>query len=157
MRDLVATATRLGLSAPRTVLATGNLVFGAEGSVAEIEQRLEAGFAEDFGKPVPIIVRRAEAWRRLVAGNPFAAEAEREPANVAVRVMRDRIVAERLPDIAALCRNGERVALVDGDLWVHFPDGEVGTRGMPASNPRTWGVGTARNWNTVKRLAAMLD
>ena len=73
----------------RTIGATGNLTFESdEASIAELEKNLEAAFNARFGKHVAIIVRNADAWRRLLRANPFRDEATADPARVAVRVMR---------------------------------------------------------------------
>jgi uncharacterized protein (DUF1697 family) len=159
MADLRGLAAGLGFEAPHTLLATGNLLFEADAiHAAEIEARLEPAFAERFGKPVPIIVRDAAAWPRLIAANPFPAAAAREPSRVSVRVMRTPVapeIAERLEPYRAPY---ERLAIVDGDLWLHLPDGVANSRLAAAVTPeRAGGAGTFRNWNTVRRIGAALD
>jgi uncharacterized protein (DUF1697 family) len=159
MADLRDLARGLGFEVPETLLATGNLIVDAAApDAATVERRIEPAFAEAFGRHVPIIVRAAAAWPALVGGNPFPAASAREPARVSVRVMRapaEAAVAERL----APYRSGdERLALVDGDLWLHLPHGVAGSRLAAAVTPkRAGGAGTFRNWNTVQRIAAALE
>src|SRR5213076_2285313 len=75
MSDLKAMAEGLGLKNVRTLVATGNLVFEAEGpAVADLEEALEAGFQRAFGRHVDIMVRRADDWLKLASSNPFPAE-----------------------------------------------------------------------------------
>ena len=50
--------------------------------------RWNVAFAEDFGKHVDIIVRTAQDWLALDAGNPFCAVSDVEAQNIVVRVMR---------------------------------------------------------------------
>ena len=51
MADLRALAGELGFERPRTLLATGNLIFEAEAADARaVEARLEPAFAARFGK-----------------------------------------------------------------------------------------------------------
>ena len=88
MADLRALAADLGLTRPRTVVATGNLVFEADAGPRDLEALLEPAFEERFGKHIDIIVREGAAWPRLLAGNPFPEAAKREPSRVAARVMR---------------------------------------------------------------------
>jgi uncharacterized protein (DUF1697 family) len=48
---------------------------------------------------------------------------------------------------------GEKVAVVGGDLWVFLPDGVAGSRLASAMTPvRTGGAGTFRNWNTLRKI-----
>jgi uncharacterized protein (DUF1697 family) len=157
MGELRALATKLGFTDPRTVLASGNLVLDAdEPDPRAVEARLEPAFKARFGRHIDIIVRPAADWPRLLAGNPFTQAAEREPARVAARVMR----APAGPELAAALEpyraEGERVAVVDGDLWVHFPHGQGKSRLAAAITPARAGVGTFRNWNTLRRIGALL-
>lgn len=158
MSDLRDMAVDLGLANPRTLVATGNLVFEAEGKpVATLERELEAAFAQKFGKHVDIIVRDAAAWLKLVAANPFPEESEREPDQVGVRVMREPVtpdIVERLrPYVAA----DEKVAAVNGDIWLRFSRSAGTSRLLGALTPkRAGGIGTSRNWNTVRRLGDMV-
>ena len=72
MADLKAMAAALGFADPRTWVATGNLIFEAgEAPLSEIEARLEAAFAERFGKHVDILLRTGGAWKEVAAKNPF--------------------------------------------------------------------------------------
>ncbi|MBW8882385.1 MAG: DUF1697 domain-containing protein [Asticcacaulis sp.] len=73
MADLKDMAAGLGLENPRTLVATGNLVFETSGAaVAELETRLESAFEKRFGKHIDFIVRTADDWRKTVAANRSA-------------------------------------------------------------------------------------
>ena len=159
MSDLRAIAEGLGYRNVRTLVSTGNLVFEAgESSVREVERALEKAFADFHGKHVDIIAKSALDWKRLVAANPFLAEAKAEPDRVGIRIMRDPL----RPDLAEFLRpyqtDGERVELVDGHVWVHYP-GQISLSKLAGqlTPKRMGGIGTARNWNTVKRLGEMLS
>jgi uncharacterized protein (DUF1697 family) len=158
MADLRALAERLGYARPRTLLATGNLIFEAAAADARaVEARLEPAFAAAFGRPIDIIVRAAPGWERLIRGNPFPEESERHPARVSVRVMRTGIGPEVAARLEPYRAEGERLAVVGGDLWLSLPHGVAGSRLAAAVTPaRAGGAGTFRNWNTVRRIGAAL-
>ena len=158
MADLRRIAEELGHANVRTLVSTGNLVFeSAETAVPAIESALERAFAAFHGKHVDIIVKAAPDWRRLVASNPFPAASEAEPDRVGVRVMREPADAALLDFLRPYQTDGERVAIIDGHVWVHY-------RGQPSLSKlagqltprRMGGIGTARNWNTIRRLGDML-
>lgn len=152
MADLRALATDLGLGQPRTLLASGNLIFTADAADARgVEALLEPAFAAAFGREISIIVRDAALWPALVAGCPFP---EGDPARVAVRVMREPLPDGAEERLARYLAPGERVAVVGGDLWMHLPDGFAPSRVPGAITPKRFGVGTVRNWNTVRRIGA---
>jgi uncharacterized protein (DUF1697 family) len=154
MSDLRSMAADIGFTDVRTLVATGNLVFDSnEQPIAEIEAQLEAGFAKTFGKPVDIIARDAEAWLKLAYGNPFG---EGIGSEVAVRVMRQPLDPS-VVDMLDKHRNGpERLAVVNGDLWIDFGGNASETRLLSALTTKRLGVGTLRNWNTVRGLVEMI-
>ena len=158
MADFRAMASKLGLEAPRTLIATGNLVFEAKGTtIRQLEARLESAFEATFGRRVDIIVRNAAAWRKLIAGNPFAAESRIDGSRVVARVARRPIGTGVVPALEPYLTNGERAKAVNGDLWIHFAHEPNQSRIFTALTPaRLNGVGTLRNWNTVRRLGDML-
>ncbi|MGD9481433.1 DUF1697 domain-containing protein [Shinella sp. G-2] len=154
MTDLKAMAEALGFRAPRTLVATGNLIFEAEAApLAEIENRLETAFRARFGKHVDIILREADAFRRLAAGNPFP---EGNAPDVGIRVMRQPLGPEVLPKLERLATPDIRLALVDGDLWIDFSRKPSETKLLSHLTTKKLGIGTLRNANTINGLAAML-
>ncbi len=157
MADLKAMAEGLGLKNVRTLVATGNLVFEVRSAeVSELEQRLEKAFEETFGRHVDIIVRGADGWLKLAAANPFPAESANAGDQVAVRVMRGPAPADAVAALATHAAEDEKVLSVDGDIWVVFSRERPSSRLLAAANHKRMGIGTSRNWNTVRRLAEMV-
>ncbi|MDX8464426.1 DUF1697 domain-containing protein [Mesorhizobium sp. VK23B] len=158
MADLKAMAEGIGLKNVRTLVATGNLVFEARTTkVSALERRLEKAFEETFGRHVDIIVRGAEDWLKLAAGNPFPAESAETADQVAVRVMRQPVADEALSGLQVRAAVHERVRLVGGDIWFVFSRERPSSRLLAAANHKRMGIGTSRNWNTVRRLAEMVE
>jgi len=158
MADLRAMTESLGLLNVRTLASSGNLVFSTEeGSVSIMEAGLEAAFEKSFGRFVPIIVRTADAWFRLVAANPFPDESSDAPDQVAVRVMRRQVSGSEIEPLRQAAASDEKVELVDGDPWIFFSRDRPNSRLLAAMNHRRLGVGTSRNWNTVRGLAEMIS
>lgn len=154
MADLRAMAEGLGFRGTRTLVATGNLIFeGEDEPLCAIEDRLEAAFRARFEKHVDIILRTAEAWRRLAAGNPFPGG---NGADVGIRVMRTPLGPEVLPRLERIATPGIRLAVVDGDLWVDFSQKPSETKLLSHLTTKKLGIGTLRNANTVNGLATML-
>jgi uncharacterized protein (DUF1697 family) len=157
MADLREMAKGLGLKNVRTLISSGNLVFEAqEESVATLEGRLEAAFEKTFGRPVAIIVRTAEAFRRLAQGNPFPVESQSAPDLVAVRIMRAPVPPDAMERLRRAAAPHEKFILVAGDPWIVFARSTPISRLLAAIGHKSLGIGTARNWNTVRRLAEML-
>ena len=157
MTDLKAMAEELGLKKVRTLVATGNLVFETPATaVADLEQRLEAAFEKTFGRHVVIIVRTAEDWLKLAAGNPFPGESAEAGDQVAVRVMRKPAPVDAVAALEAYAAADEKVMSVGGDIWVVFSRERPSSRLLAATSHKRLGIGTSRNWNTVRKLAEMV-
>ncbi|WDZ78052.1 DUF1697 domain-containing protein [Ensifer adhaerens] len=157
MADLRGMAEGLGYRSPRTLVATGNLVFEAgQSATRDLEPPLEKAFVETFGRHVDIIVRSDAGWLKLASSNPFHDEGEEDATRVHVRVMREPLTETALEGLRRYCVAGERLAIVDGDLWVHFSGKASESKLLGAMTTKRLGIGTFRNWNTVKGLAEML-
>lgn len=151
-RDMMET---IGLKHPRTLIATGNALFdGGGATVEQLEHRLEAAFARRFGRHIDTIVATAAQWRALAASNPFPEEADGN--RVALRVMRRPLDENSFAALVPYATQGERLKLVDGHLWLHFARDPARSRLAAQLTIKRLGAGTVRNWNTVRRLDAMI-
>jgi uncharacterized protein (DUF1697 family) len=148
----------MGLRNVRTWIATGNAVFESEGMEArELEERLERAFERRFGRRVDTIVREGKAFRRMVRGNPFLKACEKDGSRVVVRVMREGLERGAVAGLEKYLTRGERVEVVGGDLWVHFGGALNESSLVRVLGSKRLGVGTVRNWNTIKRLGEMVE
>ena len=158
MAELRAMLAELGCSAPRTLLQSGNLIFGDDTrSSDDLERLLEAQIEGRFGQRVDCFVRSAAQWKSVVANNPFVREAQSDPAHVVAMVLRDRPPAECREALRAACDGPELVATHDRTAYIVYPVDIGNSRLTNAVVEKHLGTrGTARNWNTVLRLAANL-
>ena len=146
MADLRRIAEELGLEQVRTYIASGNLLFASGKSEKALKTALEAALEAHVGAKVGVMVRTANEMAAVAAANPFAAE----PGNKAVAIFLD---AAPPKDAAEAAKNvaRERIALGKREIYIHYPDGQGRSRlGLPAA-----ANGTARNMNTVAKLAAL--
>ena len=147
----------LGFTGVRSLLASGNLVFqGGDGTGAALERRLEAEAARRLGLETDFVVRSAAEWRRVVAGNPFAPEAERDPRRLVVMFLKAAPPARAERDLAAAITGRETVRVKGAHAYLVYPDGQGRSRLTTAVVEKHLGTrGTGRNWNTVLKLAAL--
>lgn len=157
MADWRSMMEDLGLQKPRTLITTGNAIFESRGAtVRKLEIQLEDAFEHRFGRRVDTIVRAAFPFRRLAAANPFPKESERDGARVVARVMRKPVDSDSVAALIPYLTQGERLKIIEGDLWVHFKQEPSRSRLMPLLASKRLGIGTVRNWNTIRRLNEML-
>ncbi len=142
-----------------SLLQSGNLVFRTESiDGAQLERRLEAEVAKDFERPIDIFVRTAPEWRAIVSANPFPGEAQRDPGHLLVTWLKDAPTGAAWRELAAAIVGSERVRGRGREAYIHYPDGVGGSRLTATLIERKLGTrGTSRNWNTVKKIEALLS
>jgi uncharacterized protein (DUF1697 family) len=147
MTELKAIGVACGFSNVRTFIASGNLLFDSDLGEDEVARRVGAGVEAFFGKPVPVFVRSAAEMAEVAAGNPFTDD---KPS----RVMAHFIAEAPTPAMLAEARDvvGERMALGPRMIYVSYGEGIGKSRlKLPAVKN-----GTARNLNSVARMAGLL-
>ena len=155
MAELRALAEGIGLSDVRTYIQSGNLLFGAE-QADGLEEKLESAVARAF-LPVPVIVRSAGQWADYASSNPFPDAAEAEPNRLMMMLSKRPPQAEAASALQERARDGERVALAGGTLWIHYRAGAGTSKLSPLLIDRLVGSpATARNWRTVLKIGEML-
>ena len=146
MAELKAMAEACGFGSVRTFIASGNLIFTSDKIEAEVTAILESKLEAYFGKRVPVFVRTAVEMAELAASNPFGDD---KPS----RVMAHFIAVEPSKAMLDATTNvqGERMALGPRAIYVSYGAGIGQTKlKLPAVRE-----GTARNMNTVAKLAAL--
>ena len=146
MARLLELCADAGFAGARTHIASGNVIFRSSASERAARDALEARLYAYAGKPIGVIVRSAAEIADLVTGNPFADK----PGNRVMALFTDDKLPNHPLDDAAGIRN-EEVRLGPRALYVFYPDGMARTR-LRLPSERN---GTARNMNTVTRLAEL--
>ena len=158
MADLRAMADGLGLGPAKTLLQSGNLLFeGGKRSTSALEKTLEAETQKRFGIAVDYMVRTAAEWDAIVAENPFPDEAEHDPSHLVALCLKGEVTPAKVKVLQAAIRGREVVRGSGRILYLTYPDGIGDSKLTNAVIERTLGLrGTARNWNTVLKIAALL-
>jgi uncharacterized protein (DUF1697 family) len=157
MADLRAMLTDMGYADVQSLLQSGNVVFRCRAkSSADLERRLEKECEARLGLSSDFHVRTVRDWESIVADNPFPAEALADPAHLLVLFLKDAPRAPAVDALEAAITGRERVRAVGRQAYLVYPDGVGRSRLTTALlDKHLGGRGTARNWNTVLKLAAM--
>jgi uncharacterized protein (DUF1697 family) len=70
--------------------------------------------------------------------------------------MRQPVATEAVAALLVYVGRDEKMQAVDGDIWIVFSRETPSSRLVAAMNHKRLGIGTARNWNTVRKLAEMV-
>lgn len=157
MADLRALLSKMGLENVQTLLQSGNVVFsGPKKSSAALERELEAALAKALKLKIDFHVRTADEWRTVIDANPFISEAKKDPARMVVTCYKSPLDPEKVQAAQAAITGRERLRADGRHLYMTFPDGQGNSKAAIVVG-RMLGAGTARNWNTVLKLAAIVD
>jgi len=146
MATLVQMCEACGFERVRTYIASGNAVFSCRLRERKVQSLLEQSLADYAGKPVGVLVRTAEEMAAVLTANPFRTA----PPNRTVTIFLDEA-----PPAGALeearGKRSERLALGAREIYVAYGDRMADSKlVIPVAK-----AGTARNINTITRLAAM--
>jgi uncharacterized protein (DUF1697 family) len=157
MAELRALAKDIGLINPQTVLQSGNLVFesAARGAPA-LEALLEKETAKRFGLAASYLVRSAAEWTKLVAANPYEKETKADPGRLVAILLKDAPASKDCAALKAAIKRREYFHADGRTLYAYYPDGQGESKITAPLIDRILGTTcTARNWNTVLKLAKL--
>lgn len=158
MADLKALIEALGYHAVTTLLASGNVVFACdETEGAKVESAIEAAL-DAYGLKTDVVVRSATDLRAILAADPFPEAALARPNHVVVLFHRDSVPADLLDALPQIYQGLETLIAQGRELYVDYVDG-IGASKLPQAIAKLKfpKLATARNWNTVVKLAALLE
>jgi uncharacterized protein (DUF1697 family) len=157
MADLRAVLAGIGYSEAQSLLNSGNVVFRCRArSAAEVERTLEREIESRLGIRTDVHVRTAAELATALADNPFPAEAKQDPSHLLVMFLKEAPSASGVAALQAAIPGRERVRAHGRHAYLVYPDGMGRSRLTNALlDKHLGGRGTARNWNTVVKLAAM--
>ena len=158
MARLCDALAAIGLADPRSLLQSGNLLFrSGAASTRSLEQLLEKEIDARLGLRTDFFVRTRREWAAIIDANPFEAEAARDPAHLVLVTAKDAVNPADVQALQAAIPGRERVAAGERHAYAVYPDGMGRSRLTTALIEKKLGTRvTARNWNTVLKLAAAL-
>jgi len=146
MTELTAMCEACGFADVKTYIASGNVVFTTRKGEAAVQKALAAALQDYAGKPVGVLVRTAAEMAAVLAANPFPQAAPNRTVAIFLDAPPPRGCLAAATHVVQ-----ETMALGQREIYVHYGDGMADSKlKIPAA-----AAGTARNMNTVAKLAAM--
>lgn len=148
MAELKAIAEGLGLQKVRTFIASGNLLFLSKEPEEKLRRKLEESLRAHMSRDVRVMLRTGAEMDEAVRANPFT---DAPGKNVQVFFMNEAPPADLLETVRNQA-DDERVSTGVREVYVAYGEKGIGRSRLriPAAE-----AGTARNMNTVAKLAQM--
>ena len=146
----------LGFEDVKTLLQSGNAVFRAPAQPAgKLEQQLEAATAKHLGVTCDYHVRTAGELQAAIDANPMTAQAEKDPSRFTVTFYKAPLDKSAVKAAQAAIEGRETLRADGRHLYMYWPDGQGRSKAGVVVGKALKVHGTARNWNTVLKLARL--
>lgn len=146
MADLKAICEGLGFTDVKTYIQSGNVLFRSDLPAAEAAKMLDAALQAKLGKAPGVMIRSGAELQAIGDRAPFPGA---KPNLLHVVFLPEPAPADALEKLIA--PDGEKVQVAGSEIYIHFPNGSGRSKlKLPAAKP-----GTARNLNTVRKLATL--
>jgi uncharacterized protein (DUF1697 family) len=159
MADLRGLCLKAGLKRPETYIQSGNLIVDALSDADALRDLLEKAVAKRFGFAVDVVIRAASEWQGYVGANPFAGDADAVAKMVHLYLSRDRVKPAAAKELQEKARNGERLVMAGGALWIDYGNNGAGKSKLtpPLIDKACGSPTTGRNWNSVLKIGEMIE
>lgn len=146
MQRLKAICADAGFTEVETYIASGNVVFRSKDSAKKIKSEMEERLSVFAGRPAGVVIRTAKEMRDILDANPFPKAPPKFTVAIFLEGKPPRDALEHATGV-----NGEQMRLGRREIYVHYGSGMGKSKlKIPAA-----AKGTARNMNTVAKLAEM--
>ncbi len=155
MADLRKLMTDLGFSDVRTLLNSGNVVFGSvRHEPAEAAVMIEEALVLKLGVAARVTVLDAARFGDIVKENRLCELAD-DPSRLLVSVLNDPSDLKRLAPLLKQDWGPEALAAGKWAAYLWCPGGVLASRAAAAMGALLGDAVTSRNWSTISKLYAL--
>ncbi len=147
-----------GFADVTTYIQSGNVLFSASGRASELTARVERALSHTFGAEIPTVVRSAKQLRDIVEGAPEGFGSDPASFRYDVIFLKEPLTAQQANPLVPHRPGVDDKHAGKGVLYFS----RLISRATESRLSRVVGLPiyqsmTIRNWNTTKKLLAMLS
>jgi uncharacterized protein (DUF1697 family) len=156
MKKLSALLTGMGLRDVQTYIQSGNVVFRSNAkNKTALAAKISTAIEEQHGFAPQVLLLNADELHMAMANNPYP-EAVPAPKTLHLFFLAEVPQHPDLKTLEGIRVGSERFKLIGKVFYLNTPDG-FGPSKLAGRVEKSLGVAaTARNWNTVCKLAEMV-
>jgi uncharacterized protein (DUF1697 family) len=147
----------LGFAEVATFRASGNVIFGSDGSESEaaLTKKVEAGLDQGLGYEVPVFLRSCADVAAISIHEPFAAKlVAASKGKLQVSMLAQEPAARDRKAALALASDEDRLAIEGRELY-WLPSGGISESELDLEAiDKALGKGTTRTMGTIEQIAA---
>lgn len=147
--------TEAGFENVSTYINSGNAIVRSRLSQKKVLAEITEMCRKEFKFEKAIFAPTLSDWEDLIACNPFPEAGSNAPTTLHAAILDDQPTAEDVERVRACAVNGEGIEVLGRIAYLHTPHG-FGKSKLAEKFDKWIGVtNTARNWNTVLKLAEL--
>ncbi|MBS4216347.1 MULTISPECIES: DUF1697 domain-containing protein [Neobacillus] len=154
MADLKSLLEELGLKKVKTYIQSGNVLFESNEKPEKLTQLLEDEIAKKFGFPVPVVLRTAEGFERIIRTCPFPTESLKEEESIQVAFLAGQPSQEGVQQLGSIQSNQDEFKIEGKDVYLYLRQ-SIRTSKLAQQLPKLGVPATVRNWKTVVKLDSL--
>jgi uncharacterized protein (DUF1697 family) len=155
MQELAKAFSAAGFTDVKTVLSSGNVVFGASGAERSVQKKAEAAMQEHLGKSFLTFVRPIAELQALLEADPYARFKLKPDAKRVVTFLVAKPSAA--PKLPVELEDAKILALQGRELFSAYVPGDKGPVFMTLIE-RSFGKDvTTRTWDTLRKVCDAAD
>ena len=157
MANLKSLYESLGLANVQTYVQSGNVVFVSDEEEPEkLRKSIEDQIEKAYGFSVPVLLRTAEGFQRLIGSRHFRRERSENPSRVMVTFLYDFPEQSKLIVLSVPENETCEFVFTDQEIFLFCPDGYGRSKLSNNFFEKKLGVtATTRNWKSVLALYEM--
>jgi uncharacterized protein (DUF1697 family) len=157
MADLRALLGKLGYRDVQTLLNSGNAVFsGAAEPARKHAERIRKAVVERTGVDALVIVKSAEEFADIIAGNELARIAD-DPSRLLVALTNENKLLPAIADLTRMKWGDERLHVGKHAAYLWCANGILESKALGPLLKGLNGTGTTRNWATLNKIHALMS
>lgn len=156
VKALKAAVEADGFERVSTYINSGNLVLASDASREETVKRIARVVGKDFGFHKTIFALTRREWGKLIEKNPFP-KAVAVPTSLHAAVLAENPSKAAVEAVHAHAVDGEGFEVVGSVAYLHTPHGFGRSKLAERFDKAICVDNTARNWNTVLKLAELAE
>ena len=155
VKELREQLTAAGFENVATYINSGNAIVRSGWNRKKVVATIAEVCRKEFGFDKAIFAPTLAEWNELIARNPFHNAAKERPITVHAALLEEPPKPENIERIRGCAVKEEELQVIQGVAYLHTPYG-LGRSKMGSKFDQWIGVtNTARNWNTVLKLAEL--
>lgn len=150
MAELRSALEQSGLKSVQSYIQSGNLLFESAKQPMTLENQIHKAIESEFGFDVPVMVRPASFFSKVVSGNPFP---KQDSQFLCAAVLSESPKKKYIDAIGTSPFGNDQFKIVKDVVYIHCPSGFGRTKLTNGFfEKKLYCQATSRNWKTINKL-----